>query len=110
MMYFCEQSPFLEMIDVSYCALNEHNCTPPVCSAGKLLLLDAEGNSLIHKGAFVLSEFCILPLSYRVCNKLSDTHTPYFIALFFLNVLFGWVWEEKLVLGLCGCCVLKSAF
>ena len=80
MLFFRDQSPFLEMIDVSYCALDEQTLTlllRAVRANCCLRVLKIEGNNLTGKGTFILSEFLHPFPSYVKCavNSVTRAHT-----------------------------------
>lgn len=56
------QSPFLTMVNVSYCALEEQTLTLLLRSVRancSLQILKMEGNNLTGKGTFILSKSCV---------------------------------------------------
>lgn len=64
-----QQSPFIEMINVSYCGLEEQTLTLLLRSVRAncaLKVLKLQGNNLSGKGTFILSEQLYSPLAMQV--------------------------------------------
>ena len=73
MLLFCEQSPFLEMIVVSYCALDEQTLT--------LLLCAVQANCLLERGPSFSVSYAFFPL--LECAVNSATHCTQLTSLHF---------------------------
>jgi len=68
-----QQSPFIEMINVSYCGLEEQTLTLLLRSVRAncaLKVLKLQGNNLSGKGTFILSEQLYSPLAMQVVFAL----------------------------------------
>jgi len=64
-----KKSPFIEMINVSYCGLEEQTLTLLLRSVRAncaLKVLKLQGNNLSGKGTFILSERLYSPLAMQV--------------------------------------------